>query len=651
MLTHLSSRLTANAIPAYPRVKRFLDVMAASILLTLFAPVLLITAVLVKLTSRGPILYRQERLGQFGIPFQVLKLRTMRIDSESGTGPRWCTDHDPRVTCLGKILRTLHLDELPQLVNVLRNEMSLIGPRPERPTIAADLTRVIPGFADRLAVLPGLSGLAQAQYPADTDLGTVCRKLVADLTYVRSMSFALDLRIACATLVYLLRLPRPWARAILGHYAESYSHQESHRNLQDRLAAIYEVPQKPNRNQAVQGLRGLAASFVFLTHFLGLFGAYLGDGMQSSIAQGVTAIARSGTDLFLLISGYLIYGMAIRKPLNYGRFLADRFWRIYPAYLVVFGLYFLLSALIPAQSKIPADPMAAGRFVLENLALLPGLTGSPAMITVSWTLGYELMLYLSVPFIVRMLRMRDWRPQLRLLALVAIWVSYVAWCGLTAPSHVRLSIYLAAFIAYEVVGNHDGNRPSPLTLASTVIALIGVVVLRCGLTLACPGLPGFQALISAIFLAIFAFGSASMILSGGWLAQPLTWAPLRYLGNVSYSFYLLHGLVLKTLALVVTSVLPPAMTGSIVFWLVLPVSYLCAVAAATMLFVVIEKRISFAQPVAVQPIADGLGWKSDMVQIEDVHPTADDTIAEIVAGEITERVPVTMTERRETVGV
>jgi lipopolysaccharide/colanic/teichoic acid biosynthesis glycosyltransferase len=169
-------------------------------LLPAVAPVVALLAILLKCTSEGPVLYSQLRLGRSGRPFRMYKLRTMAHDCEAATGPVWSAAGDPRVTHVGRWLRATHLDELPQLWNVLRGEMSLIGPRPERPEIAAVIERVLPEFRARLQVRPGITGLAQIQLPADTDLNAVRHKLASDLLYVRNVGPALDARIAAATI-------------------------------------------------------------------------------------------------------------------------------------------------------------------------------------------------------------------------------------------------------------------------------------------------------------------------------------------------------------------------------------------------------------------------------------------------------------------
>jgi lipopolysaccharide/colanic/teichoic acid biosynthesis glycosyltransferase len=195
---------TAPAGRGYLWVKTGIEWVVALILLVLAAPVMVALAILVKLTSDGPIGYSQYRLGRFGKPFQLYKFRTMSHRCEAGTGPVWAVANDPRVTRVGRWLRDTHLDEIPQLWNVLRGQMSLIGPRPERPEIAAQIEQTLPAFRDRLLVRPGITGLAQMRLPADSDLDTVRRKLSHDLYYIRHLSAGLDARLALSTPLRLL---------------------------------------------------------------------------------------------------------------------------------------------------------------------------------------------------------------------------------------------------------------------------------------------------------------------------------------------------------------------------------------------------------------------------------------------------------------
>jgi lipopolysaccharide/colanic/teichoic acid biosynthesis glycosyltransferase len=192
------------AVSWYNGVKRVLDVALALMVLVLSLPLIAFFALLVRLTSPGPAFYSQTRVGKGGRPFTIWKLRSMVSDSEKN-GAQWCKKNDTRVTPLGRFLRRSHIDELPQLWNILRGDMSLVGPRPERPEFVPALEAAMPGYSERLKVLPGVTGLAQIHLPADSDLGSVERKLAMDLYYVKTMSFWTDLRIILATVVHVIK--------------------------------------------------------------------------------------------------------------------------------------------------------------------------------------------------------------------------------------------------------------------------------------------------------------------------------------------------------------------------------------------------------------------------------------------------------------
>jgi len=194
----------------YRRAKPWVDRFGAGVLLVVSSPVLIACAVLIKLTSRGPAIYKQDRVGQNGRVFTLFKLRTMYEDAEAQTGPVWAAgDHeDPRVTPVGRILRRTHLDEFPQLLNVLKGEMSLIGPRPERPHFVSQLKGEIPEYEKRLEVKPGITGLAQIHAGYDRTLRDVRRKVKLDLQYIHRMCWWMDIMVLVRTSVQLLRTAR-----------------------------------------------------------------------------------------------------------------------------------------------------------------------------------------------------------------------------------------------------------------------------------------------------------------------------------------------------------------------------------------------------------------------------------------------------------
>ncbi|HEU5305663.1 MAG TPA: sugar transferase [Gemmatimonadales bacterium] len=205
-------------------VRRILNLLLALVALVATLPILLVVAVLVWVTSRGPVLYTQVRIGLDrrrqtagtqnhrrehdlgGQPFTIYKFRTMRVDAEQHSGAVWAQRRDPRVTAVGGLLRQYRLDELPQLLNVLKGEMNIVGPRPERPTIFAELREHIAEYPLRQRAKPGITGLAQINHHYDRSLEDVRTKVHYDLEYIRRQSVAEDLRIMLKTVpVVLLR--------------------------------------------------------------------------------------------------------------------------------------------------------------------------------------------------------------------------------------------------------------------------------------------------------------------------------------------------------------------------------------------------------------------------------------------------------------
>ena len=168
------------------------DLMVGATLLILASPIMLLTALLILLEDGAPIFYAQERVGRGGKAFRVIKFRSMRRDAEKDGKPRWASSNDDRVTRVGRVIRKLRIDELPQLFNVLAGEMSLVGPRPERPYFVDQLTQQIPFYAVRHCVKPGVTGWAQVRYQYGASVDDAAEKLQYDLYYVKNHSLILD---------------------------------------------------------------------------------------------------------------------------------------------------------------------------------------------------------------------------------------------------------------------------------------------------------------------------------------------------------------------------------------------------------------------------------------------------------------------------
>ncbi|MCF7922527.1 MAG: sugar transferase [Candidatus Marinimicrobia bacterium] len=188
-------------MPLWERAaKRLFDLLVAILALTILSPFLLAIAIAIKLDSKGPVLFAQERVGKNGKIFKVIKFRTMIQDAEADTGPVWATEADPRITRIGRVLRHLRLDEIPQAINILRNEMSLVGPRPERKFFVDKITELYPLYPRRHQVKPGITGWAQVKQGYDTTLEASRLKLKYDLFYLENISLRLDFKIIMYTI-------------------------------------------------------------------------------------------------------------------------------------------------------------------------------------------------------------------------------------------------------------------------------------------------------------------------------------------------------------------------------------------------------------------------------------------------------------------
>lgn len=185
-------------------VKRWIDVTFSALTILMTLPLWPLLALAIRLESPGPVFYRQSRIGKGGKVFSLIKFRSMRQDAEVGTGPVWATENDPRITRVGRFLRRSRLDELPQLVNVIAGHMSLVGPRPERPSFVSELQEQIPFYINRLAVKPGVTGWAQVKYHYGSTVEDAIEKLQYDFYYIKNMSIFLDLLILLQTVQVVL---------------------------------------------------------------------------------------------------------------------------------------------------------------------------------------------------------------------------------------------------------------------------------------------------------------------------------------------------------------------------------------------------------------------------------------------------------------
>ena len=189
---------------SYGKFKRYSDLLLAILGVMVTSPLLIFAAILIKLTSKGPVIYKQNRVGENGTVFRIFKLRTMVVDAEKGTGAVWAKENDPRITSVGRVLRKTHIDEIPQLFNVTKGEMSIVGPRPERPEMVRSFRDLIVDYERRLQIKPGITGLAQVFHKYDETIADVKKKIKYDILYIRRMCLWVDLRIMAQTCLVVL---------------------------------------------------------------------------------------------------------------------------------------------------------------------------------------------------------------------------------------------------------------------------------------------------------------------------------------------------------------------------------------------------------------------------------------------------------------
>lgn len=340
----------------------------------------------------------------------------------------------------------------------------------------------------------------------------------------------------------------------------------------------------------MEGLRGFAVFLVFLVHYVTLASPWLSDAAAMQVfARSLHTIGNTGVDLFFVLSGYLIYGSLISRHQPFSRFMSRRIQRIYPAFLVVFVTYVLLSFAFPSESKIPTGASAGLIYLVANLLLLPGLFPIEPMITVAWSLSYEMFYYLVIPSIIAIFRLRNRSATCRALFFMATAGAISAWC-LAFGGHIRLIMFIAGVLLYEAIDSQWAPTPSShWGLAALVVGLGSTLIPLQGST-------GAVLKVNILCICFFALCLACFRDPAAWLPRAFSWTPLRWLGNMSYSYYLLHGLALKAGFLALSKVLPADNFGSWFFWALLPPMLVLTLLPSGALFLLVERPLSLARP-------------------------------------------------------
>ena len=371
--------------------------------------------------------------------------------------------------------------------------------------------------------------------------------------------------------------------------------------LSARLGASFELVRAGAAPQlrAMEGLRGLAVLLVFQVHYASLAAPWRGHGSATAaLATALHAMGNAGVDLFFVLSGYLIYGSLISRvqaPLPY---LRRRLRRLYPVYACVFSLYLLLSWAWPSESRIPAPWPQALVYLASNFLLLSGFSAAPPFISVAWSLSYELLYYLLIPALIALFRLRRRSRAWRCLffALLAV-LAGGAFARYGGPA--RLLLFIAGILVHEALAAPAWPAVPPALAASAVCAALACLLLPLALLLK----------LALLALAFFLLCHCCFQARGNWLARLFCWTPLRWLGNISYSYYLIHGLALKGAFLALALACPPQPQGLAFFCLLMPAMFALTLLPAGALFLLVERPFSLlpAQAGAVTPALPGAG--------------------------------------------
>jgi len=336
----------------------------------------------------------------------------------------------------------------------------------------------------------------------------------------------------------------------------------------------------------MEGLRGFAVFLVYLVHFVTLIDPWLKNSSSFLLfTKAIHTIGNTGVDLFFVLSGYLIYGSLISRNQNFFRFLSRRVHRIYPAFTAVFALYVFLSFEFPHESKIPLLRLEGLIYLIQNFLLLPGLLPIEPMITVAWSLSYEMFYYLVIPIAILIFRLRIRSSIWRLIFFMIIALLATIYCALyNGP--VRLIMFISGITLYEII------KINYFACPSSSIGFIFLLVGLMGTLIPIYGPAGFALKTSILFVSFFILCLVCFRNSTSWLPTAFSWTPLRWLGNMSYSYYLLHGLVLKAGFLALPILVKNSSDGTWLFWILLPFMFFLTLIPTAVLFLLVERPFS-----------------------------------------------------------
>ena len=373
-----------------------------------------------------------------------------------------------------------------------------------------------------------------------------------------------------------------------------------------RLASYFELQDAATaRWLPMEGLRGFAVALVFLVHFAD----FLEPISDVSWLGALHEVGNVGVDLFFVLSGFLIYKACIQRPINLRLYAWRRIERIYPAFLAAFAIYLLLMFLMPSASKLPDGVGEKISYILSNLLFLPGMLSIEPMMTVAWSLSYEVFFYLPVPIAIIALRMRQWTPEQRLVLFLALYAGMIAVELAGYGGRFRLAMFLGGMMLYEVLALRPAEMRKTSALSDLlalgvvsgalllyVLLAINPVAVRSSLNGALP--PVSRIVLVNIAFVILVYRS---VFPAGPAAKAFSWTPLRWLGNISYSFYLMHGLGLHAFFMVLGKLWRPEDTGWPTFAALMPLALLASLAASLPIYLLVERPLSLGASAPRKP--------------------------------------------------
>ena len=346
----------------------------------------------------------------------------------------------------------------------------------------------------------------------------------------------------------------------------------------------------------MEGMRGLSAFLVFFVHFNGLLGSRAEQTPLRGMFHFLGTIGHCGVDVFFALSGYIIYGLLLEKRVGYFRFVWRRICRLYPTFTAIFLLYAVLSVVLPTYSKLPDSPISAALYLAANFLMLPGIFPIVPMITVAWSLSYELCFYLTLPLLMRWLKIFAWPRFGRVTFFLVLCATCLALSSAGLFEHSRLIMFGCGIVAREtthlrVKWGRFGDFAALIAFVVS-LALVGVVgepILReyCG-----PFITTSKLIAVCLFVSTWALGYVALAGCGP-VSQWFSWRWLRWFGNISYSYYLTHGIVLHVVKQFAEFLKVPARLSPLGFVALGLISFAATVVGSSILFLLIEKRFSF----------------------------------------------------------